>query len=308
MNLKKLEMFMVVVDKGSFSEAAAYFSVSQPAISQQIRSLAHDLQVTLLEKDIAKVQPTPAGYYVYEKGQQLLAEWEAMTEGVQAYRDVLTGSLQIGASTIPDAYLLPYYLGVFHQQFPQVQLQVVSGDSREMFAALADRQIHVAVTAAKPDDERIVSHPMAKDSVVLVAPPTHPLTEMRGTAPKDWLAYDFVIREQGAGTRDSLNRMLSAHGLHEKDLRVGIQVGSTEALIAAVAQGIGVSVVSELAVTRALHDGRIVKIATIEPLYQAYYLCYLERLQHHAIVQAFSNVILSSSHDEGNHISNKART
>lgn len=292
MNLKKLETFVMVIDKGSFSAAAAYFSVSQPAVSQQIRSLEEDLQVTLLEREVSYVLATPAGRYVYNKGKALLTDWEALSEGVRSYQGVLSGRLQIGASTIPDAYLLPKWLAVFHKKYPEVALQVSSGDSRTMFTALQERRIHIAVTAAKPTAAEITSHPVAEDAVVLIAPNHHPLTRIKEPYPETWLDYDFVIRERGAGTRDALENMLAEQGVAGKDLRVGIQVGSTEALIAAVEQGLGLSVVSELAVARAIQHGRISKLATINPLSQSYYCCYLQKMQDHAFIQAFRDVVL----------------
>lgn len=298
MNLKKIEAFLLVIERKSFSEAAEYFGRSQPAISQQIRSLEADLGVALLDRETSVVQPTPAGKYVYQMGKRLLRQWEEIQEGVRAFHGVLTGPLHIGASTIPDAYLLPRWLASFHRGYPKVELTVVSGDSKEVLSRLLNRQIHMAITAAKPDEAaEIVSKPVAVDSIVLISPIDHPIVERSKQNPLDWLHHDFVIREEGAGTRDSLDEALAQSQLQVSDLHVAAQVGSTEALIAAVEQGAGISLVSELAVTRAIAQGRVKLVSVVEPLSQTYYLCYLKNQAANPLIEKFASVIFEETGD-----------
>lgn len=298
MNLKKIEAFLLVIEKESFSEAAEAFGRSQPAVSQQIRSLEADLGVALLDRSSSVIQPTPAGKYVYQMGKRLLAQWEDIQKGVQAFHGILTGTLHIGASTIPDAYLLPQWLAAFHRRFPKVELTVESGDSKEMLARLGNRQVHVAITASKPDDaSEIVSRFVARDSIVLISPIGHPIVRGYKENPCDLLDYDFVIREEGAGTRESLDAALAHCGLQVSDLSVAAQVGSTEALIAAVEQGLGISLVSKLAVTRAIAAGRVQLVSVVEPLSQKYYFCCLKSQANIPIIEKFFSVIMEETRD-----------
>jgi DNA-binding transcriptional LysR family regulator len=295
MNLKKIEAFLLVIEKRSFSEAAEAFGRSQPAVSQQIRSLEADLGVVLLDRSSSVVQPTPAGKYVYQTGKRLLEQWEEIQKGVQAFHGILTGTLHIGASTIPDAYLLPQWLSAFHRRYPKVELTVESGDSKEMLSRLQNRQIHVAITASKPDDGEIVSRPVASDSIVMISPIGHPIVHRYKQNPCNLLDYDFVIREEGAGTRESLDEALARCGLQVADLNVAAQVGSTEALIAAVEQGLGISLVSKLAVTRAITAGRVQLVSVVEPLSQKYYFCCLKSQANIPIIEKFFSVIIEET-------------
>lgn len=295
MNLKKIEAFLLVMERKSFSEAAEYFGRSQPAVSQQIRSLEMDLGVVLLDRETSVVQPTPAGKYVYQMGKRLLEQWEEIQEGVHAFHGVLTGTLHIGASTIPDAYLLPRWLVSFHRLYPKVELTVASGDSKEVFSQLLNRQVHMAITAAQPDDAEIMSQPVARDSIVLISPMDHPIAKRSEQNPLEWFHHDFVIREEGAGTRDSLDEALAQSQLQVSDLHVAAQVGSTEALIAAVEEGAGISLVSELAVTRAIAQGRVKLVSVVEPLSQTYYLCYLKNQAANPLIEKFASVIFEET-------------
>lgn len=296
MNLKKIEAFFLVIEWQSFSKAAQYSGRSQPSISQQIRGLESDLDVDLLDRSSPVVTPTPAGKYVYRMGKNLLEQWDQMQREVHHFQDVLTGTLHIGASTIPDAYLLPRWLAAFHRRYRQVALTTMSGDSKDVFSQLRNRQVQVAITAAKPyDTEEIECHPVARDSLVLIAPTDYPVKEDEKRTPPEWVDDDFVIREEGAGTRESLNSVLAQWQMQVANLHVTAQVGSTEALISSVEQGLGISLVSQLAVQDAIAAGRLQQIRVVEPLSQKFYLCYLKNQRSHPLIQAFSAVVFAET-------------
>ncbi|HEX7064570.1 MAG TPA: selenium metabolism-associated LysR family transcriptional regulator [Bacillales bacterium] len=297
MNLNKIRAFLSVIDKGSFSEAAEYCGRSQPAISQQIKSLEEDLGIALLDRSYSAVQPTPAGNYVYKMGRQLLDQWEEIEKGVHAFQGTLTGALKVGASTIPGAYLLPHWIGQFHQLYPKVALTIESGDSREILSQLHNRQVNAAIVGSKPDSANLISRPVVDDSLVLISCKGHPVASSYAQDPCDLVDYDFVIREEGSGTRKAMEEGLARCGLQVSDLNVAARLSSTEALIGAVEQGLGISFVSKLAATPAVQAGRVELVSVIEPFSQTFYFSCLKSRQEDPLIKAFTSVIFDQERE-----------
>lgn len=293
MNLKKIQAFQLVIENGSFSAAAAISGISQPAISQQIRALEQDLGVALLDRSSSKIKPTPAGDFVYKAGRQLMTQWKEMAEGVQSFHDTLTGTLRIGASTIPGTYLTPRWIGEFNNLFPKVDIVVDIGPSSEIQSKLINQKVDIAITGSKTISKDVVSKTARHDSLVLIAPNDHPLVTTQTTG-VDLTSYPFVMREKGSGTRVAMENGLSENGLSLANLKVVALFGSTEALISAVEHGLGISYVSKLAATPAVKAGRIKILPEVKPMEQTYYMSYLEARKSHPILQAFMPIILNS--------------
>lgn len=296
MNLKKIQAFLLVIEKGSFSDAADRLGLSQPAVSQQVKSLEDDLGVPLINRASPNIQPTKAGYYVYKIGRQLIEQWQELEAGIQAFHGTVTGTLRIGASTIPGTYLLPRWIGKFYRSHPNIDVIIDIGDSKDIHTKLLNRQIDLGIVGSEPDSKEIVSKIVAVDSLVLISPLAHPIiTADHEKDPCDLLQYDFVLREEGSGTRKAMEEGLTRCGIEIGDLRSVAQFGSTEALIAAVEEGLGISYVSMLAAAPAVKAGRIHLVSVIEPFNQKFYLTYLKGNQNHPLIKEFDTMIETQS-------------
>jgi DNA-binding transcriptional LysR family regulator len=292
MNLKKIQAFVLVLEKRSFSEAAESLGLTQPAVSSHIKSLEKDLGVRLLER-ASSIQPTPAGSYVYSMGKRLLEKWNEMEQGVQSFHGTLTGNLKIGASTIPGTYILPKLIGTFYELFPKVNMINEIADSEQILSRLLNRQIDIGITGAKSSSPEIRSELVATDALVLISPNRHPLvSSIYENNLCDLPQYNFVLREAGSGTRKSMEEGLKGCGIQVADLRIVAQFGSTEAIIAAVEQGLGISFVSKLAATPAVNAGRVQLVSIMESFSQRYYLSYLKERHENPILKEFVNLVL----------------
>src|SRR4051812_49615018 len=112
MDTRQLAAFCAVVERKSFSQAAEQLGVTQPAVSLQIRSLEKRLGQQLLDRSGRRVEPTEAGVRLYRGAQRLLALEEQLLDEVGRDDDgVLTGPLELGASSGPARTGLPLLLG-----------------------------------------------------------------------------------------------------------------------------------------------------------------------------------------------------
>ncbi|MBT2643417.1 LysR family transcriptional regulator [Bacillus sp. ISL-41] len=295
MNLKKLEAFIMVVEKNSFSEAAAALKSSQPSVSLKIKSLEDELGFELLDRGAAGVRPTPAGMLVYTAAKDIAKRWRMLEGELGEFQGTLTGTLTIGASTIPGTYLLPGWVKRFRSLFPKVDVKIEIGDSKKILEKLQNHQIDAAIIGMKVESRLVKSTTVATDSLVLVTPEGHPLVQTESADFLQIQQYDFVLREEGSGTRKMMERYLAEKGLSIEDLKVAVSIGSTESVIAAVEAGLGISFISRLAAMPAEKAGRIKIDDTFEPYEREFYLVTLADAENTPMISKFSEIVNQKS-------------
>lgn len=292
MNFKKLEAFISVIDKRSFSEAAAALKSSQPAVSIKIKSLEEDLGLELLDRGQSGVHPTSVGMLVYQASKDILQRWRVLEDELHDFKDTLTGTLTIGASTIPGTYLLPKWIMTFRNLYPKVDLKIDISDSQNILNKLLDRQIDVGIVGSHPQSNKITCKQIANDSLVLITPNQHPFSQASQFDFDQIKSHDFVLREEGSGTRKVMEEYLAIHGIFLNDLKTTLSIGSTEGVIAAVETGLGISVVSKLAALPAAKANRIKMVDTKEPFERLFYLTTLEEAANRPIIKEFTELFL----------------
>src|ERR671938_56171 len=191
MDTRQLAAFCAVVERKSFSQAAERLGVTQPAVSLQIRTLEKRLGTQLLDRSGRRVEPTEAGLRLYRNAQRLLAVEEQLLEEVRAGDDatVLTGRLELGASTGPGGTVLPRLLCEFQRLHPDVAVALSVSDTQSVVERVARRELELGVVGAARRHRGVVFEPFFRDEVVLVCPPGHPfagqtisLDDLRGAS------------------------------------------------------------------------------------------------------------------------------
>jgi DNA-binding transcriptional LysR family regulator len=298
MNLNKLEAFIFVVEKGSFSEAAAALNSSQPAVSLKIKSLEEDIGLTLLDRGMSGIQPTIAGNLVYQAAIELTHRWRKLEDDLLGFQGTLTGHLKIGASTIPGTYLVPGLVRAFRDQFPKVEVSIEINDSQDTLKKLQNQQVDVAIVGMNPASTKLSSHLFTYDSLVLITPTHHPLVDKSEPDFNQLQHHEFVVRENGSGTRKRMEEFLAGHGLEVSDLKIGLSIGSTEGVIAAVEAGLGISFISKLAALPAVKANRVQMVENIDPIQRSFYFTTLKDAENRPIIKEFTNLILRRGTDE----------
>ena len=164
----------------------------------------------------------------------------------QAARAFASGSLRIGASTTIAIYLLPEYLGKFHQQHPGIDLHPVSANTRDIADLMLGHKIEIALVEGPVEDVGLEFRWWQTDIMTVIAAPFHPFASENAPIDPARLSSEMlVIREPGSGSREIVQQTLSAHGIHPSRT---LEVGSTEAIKQLAAAGLGISIVSTSAV------------------------------------------------------------
>jgi len=238
--LRQLRTFEAVARLRSFSRAAEEMEVTQPTVSKQIRLLNEQVGLPLLEQLGKKVFLTQAGEELYATCADWLDTWGRFEQTIASLKGLKQGRLKISAVTTTK-YFMPRILGPFCARYPDIDiaLEVVNRD--RLLERLARNQDDVYVMGVPPEGLDTESEPFMENPLVVVAPATHPMAGRKGIPFAELAQEPFLVREQGSGTRMTMERMFQAR---ETRLRIRMELGSNEAIKQAVAGGLGLAILS----------------------------------------------------------------
>ncbi|MEJ5358503.1 MAG: selenium metabolism-associated LysR family transcriptional regulator [Desulfobacterales bacterium] len=257
MDLWQLHIFCRVVETRSFSKAAERVRLSQPTVSSHIKDLEDHFGCPLIDRLSRQALPTQAGELLYGYALRLLALRDEIEAVMARYQGKSLGRLTVGGSTIPGGYLLPQIVGRFQKRHPGVTLALVVADTGEIIRRVLEGTLELGVVGAAPRNRQLVHEMLLADRLQLVVPRNHPWASRR-EVPFSLLQQEpFILREEGSGTRQAIEEALRRAGRGIGDLRVVAEMGSTEAVRQAIREGVGVSILSELAVREDLAAGRL---------------------------------------------------
>ncbi|RNC65440.1 MAG: LysR family transcriptional regulator [Desulfuromonadales bacterium] len=273
MNLKQLEVFLAVAESGSFSRGAEATFITQSTVSQHIAALEQELGVRLLDRTSRGALLTEGGKILLEQARQVVAGTWEIERSMRRFRGLEEAHLRVGGSTIPGDYLIPEALPLFIERFPGIQLTLAQGDSREIVDKVAREVVEIGVVGSRFDDDGITFDALGRDEIRVVACSGHCLAGRKSITIDELTGERFIMREPGSGTAKTVKEALDAAGINPDQLTSRACLGSTEAVKHAVAEGLGISFISEIAVRKELARGELVEL-TVEGLAisRAFYL------------------------------------
>lgn len=291
MDLWQLHIFCKVVELQSFSKAGQVIHISQPTISAHIKELEKHFDCLLIDR-LPQATPTAAGKLLYRYAQQLLTLRDETEMALAEFNGNYKGLLTIGGSTIPGNYLLPKIIGAFKQQYSQVQIRLVIGDTREITEKVIKGHLELGAVGASPSDDHLETRRLATDTMRVIVPAGHRWASECTIPIEAFRREPFIAREPGSGTRAALQDALQALALSIENLNVVAEMGSTVAVVQAIRGGAGVSVLSLHAVQEALRGGAVHAL-TIEGinLQRNFYLIRDVRRHASPIARAFATYL-----------------
>lgn len=252
MDLKQFEIFVKIVELKSFSRAAEAVYLTQPTVSSHIQSLEGELGLKLLDRLGREVVPTRPGKLFYGYARRMITLRDEARQALDNLMGRMTGEVVIGGSTIPGEYLLPGIIGRFRDKYPEITVVLKIGDTSEIVSKVLDGECEIGIIGFKPEDSRLECTDFVKDELVLIAGHDYALPEKTEMTAQELSSAPFVMRERGSGSRMTIEKRLLEMGVDPAKINVIAEMGSTEAVKQAVKAGLGVSIVSSIAVMEEL--------------------------------------------------------
>jgi len=202
------------------------------------------------------------------------------------------GSLNLGGSTIPGAFVLPAIIGAFTARFPEVDVNLTIADTHQIIEAILCGDLEMGVVGAVSNHKSILQTHLVEDEMGLVVAADHRWSEKKRVTIKQLFTEPFIIREPGSGTLKSIQTSFSEAGLNFNALNVVARIGSTEAIRQGIKNRIGVSILSAIAVSDDVAAGKL-KTLAIDGLNlkRAFYLTQHRQRSISPLCQAFIEFI-----------------
>lgn len=297
MDLRLLEVFCHVYEDRSFSRAAERLLLTQPTISDHIGSLEEQLGTQLFDRLGRKIRPTPAAEVLYAYGKQILDLKKAAIEGMNKFLKKLEGNLRIGGSTIPGEYLLPVLVGEFCKHFPHVDVHIRIADTSDIVSDLLGGRIEIGFVGAEVEDRHLEFRKFQEDTLVVVVPNQGEWLRRVSISTRELAEKPFILREPGSGTRIAFEQCLRENGYSLDQLNVVAEMGSTSAVKEAVKAGIGISVLSTIAVQLEVAAGvlKCIRLQECCHMTRGFYMVSDRRRSRSPLCEAFIDHVLRSS-------------
>ncbi|ACD19682.1 LysR family transcriptional regulator [Paraburkholderia phytofirmans] len=253
--LAAIEIFIRVVDTGSFSAAARHFDVGQPAVSKAIAQLEEWLGVKLLLRTTRTLTPTEAGTSFYQRAKRAVEETDEAVMAARGSAAGLSGKLRVSAAVCFARLHIVPRLPAFLDDHPHLELELVLDDRN---IDLVEEGIDVALRMGELTDSNMTARRIAEARRRVIATPAYFNRHGIPAAPADLLAHKCLIYTRDGGGEDWKFRKETA----EVSVRMQgrLRITATEGLRAAVFADMGVAVASEWAFTPELKSGAVVSV------------------------------------------------
>ncbi len=248
LTLRHLKLFTAVCDEGSVTKAAEKLYVSQPSVSLAIRELEEHYGVPLFDRVSKRLYITEAGKTLLDFARRTAALTEEAETAVTSSR-----RLRVGSSITVGTRFMAGYVKQFAQIMPDVKVFVTIASSSHIEEMILKNELDIAFIEGSVHDPLIDSQTYLRDNIIIIAPRGYRAAHENVT-PESIFAEPFLLREKGSGTRELFDVTVSSLGF---SANVMWESSSTEALINAVAAGLGLSALPKMLVDERVAAGDV---------------------------------------------------
>jgi DNA-binding transcriptional LysR family regulator len=206
-------------------------------------------------------------------------------------RGLTRGQLFVGASTTLGNYLIPAVFGAYNKAHPAIRLSLEIGNTAAIHGMVLDDRLDFGLSEGFVSSEQLDVEVVHEDEMVAIVSSDHPFRRRAQTSVSELVRAAFISREPGSGTREVIDAALAERGAAIEPTMV---LGSTEAVKKAVAAGLGVAIVSHLAIELELRTGQLF-VLPVEDLEirRALHLVRLKGKRESAAAHAFITLMRS---------------
>jgi DNA-binding transcriptional LysR family regulator len=252
MTIRNLEIFVKVADLGSMTAASEALYIAQPTVSQAIAELEGHYRTKLFDRLAKKLYITESGRQLLNYARHIIALQGEMELAMKDPEK--SGILKVGASLTIGAELLPRLAGMFQEQHRELKVRAVVRNTADIESLILRNDLDFALVEGIVHSQSILSEPFMDDELALVCGKGHSLYGSRGASLEELISHDFIVREQGSGTRELFE---SAMVSKNKAWNISWECSGSEGIKSAAAGGLGIGVISRRLVERELMDGSL---------------------------------------------------
>lgn len=235
----QMRTFYAVAREGSFTAAAKVLHVSQPTLTSQVRDLETTYGVRLFRRHGRGVELTDTGRTLLSIAHRIISNQQDAMEFLKAVNGLQAGHLKIGAV---GPYQAAQILAVFHEKYPGIEISVKFGNSRQILEDVIDYRSDIGIVGRHEDHSELLAFEYSEPQLIVIVPKSHPWSRRRRVRLAELARQKMIRREPGSLTRRVFESALQRENV---EVETVMEIGSKEGVVAAVARGIGIGIISE---------------------------------------------------------------
>ncbi|WP_271273729.1 LysR family transcriptional regulator [Aliamphritea hakodatensis] len=253
--LRQLEVFLAVAHFDNITKAAQSLAMSQSAVSGALRDLEQQFDMQLFDRVGKRLQINELGRSLRPRVEALLERAKSLQQEMEQHQAV--GELRIGATLTIGNYLAVGLMAQYMAEHPQARLDLQVANTTTITRRLVNFDIDIGLIEGEVQHPELEILPWQNDELVVFCAADNPLAQKIRLSDTDLLQANWILREQGSGTRQTFDRAM--HGLLP-ELKVTLELEHIEAIKGAVAAGLGLGCLSRIALLEDFAQGRLVPL------------------------------------------------
>jgi DNA-binding transcriptional LysR family regulator len=256
------KVFCDLAETGSFSKAAALNSITQSAVSQQVRAIENKFQVVLVDRGRRNFALTGEGRAFLEASREILEIYNTLGARLHQMRNVVAGELKIASIYSVGLHELPPRLKAFRERFSAVEVHVEYRRSQQVYSLVLAGEVDVGLVAYPAKRTGLIVEIFSRDQLVLICHPRHQLAGVKAIGLERLSGEKFISFEPDVPTRKVIDRHLRDRGVAVEH---AMEFDNIETVKRAVEVESGVSIVPANTVRQEVENGLLASVEIIDP-------------------------------------------
>ncbi|WP_041139718.1 LysR family transcriptional regulator [Beduini massiliensis] len=256
MTLRHLKIFSIVYQLQNITKAAATLHIAQPSVSIAIKELENYYGIVLFDRINKRIYPTQTAHKLYGYALHIIDLYEEMETDIKNWED--DSPLKVGCSITIGNFIFPQLIKEWEKKLPKMKFKAIINNSQIIEERILNNEIDIALIEGKglhPD--QLIQTPFLEDHLCLIVSNDHPLTKLKRISLEKLLDYPFLLRESGSGVRDLVDALFLTHHI---ELSPIVESTSTQAIVRAVNENVGISILPYLMVKEDINKGNIISL------------------------------------------------
>lgn len=255
MNLRQLTIFKTVCEELSFTKAAEKLYMTQPAVSHVILDLEKEIGFVLFERIARKIYISESGKIVYEKAIQLLEMYRDLTENFSEIE--ASAPLRVGSSITIANFWLPRIIKKMQDQQEKIKCKIEIDSAAHIEQKLLSHDLDIALIEGIIQNEKLIKIPFSSYKMCVICSPQCKYASDKVITKRKMLEEPLLLREKGSAIRDALD---SAFLLENLLIQPAWTSVNSQALIQAVKENLGLSVLPQIIVQKEIEAGELIPL------------------------------------------------
>lgn len=290
---RQLEILLKVAECGGVAAAAEQLHLSQPSASMQLRKLSDNIGLPLYEVLGRRIRLTDAGHTVVRYAREVFDCMGRLEMELADLQGMRAGRLSLGVVSSAE-YFIPHLLGPFYRRYPNIEVDLQVGNREQLSERLQANRDDLYFFGQLPDIAQIEAEAVGPNHLVVIAARAHPLARRKRLSWADVASEQFIVREEGAGTRAAIEAHLSTQGLQ---LRHQMSIASNEGIKHAVLARMGLAIVPALTLDEGDAQDLVQLPVSGFPIEGHWHLVSRANKTYSVVAQTFRDYVLSEGRE-----------